>query len=327
MADTTGRVMSDTQKAVLTVLRIAIGWHFLYEGVAKLLTPGWSAAPYLQTSTWIFSDFFRWIAATPWALKATDLFNVWGLTLIGLGLMLGVFTRLVSLFGIALLAMYYLAHPPLLGSDWRLPSEGHYFVVNKNLVELLALSLFAAFPTRALAGLDRLFAGLLGKSKLDEAPDARRLSRRELVGNLAAVPVLGAFAYGAYKKQKFEKVHAITGATITLQEAALKDLKGELPVGAVGNLRMTRLILGCNLIGGWAHSRADPRWRAGPHAWNSRRRRPHGRRQRRVGDTNWTDNSRKTTDSTSQEMTLRGQNPSRTMPNGAPSGATATAPG
>jgi hypothetical protein len=81
------------------------------------------------------------------------------------------------------------------------------------------------------------------------------MSRRDLVGNLAAVPVLGVFAYGAVKKRNFERVHAITGATITLQEAALKDLKGELPVGTLGNLRMSRLILGNNLIGGWAHSR------------------------------------------------------------------------
>ncbi len=259
MAETTGRVLTNTQKAILTILRIAIGWHFLYEGVAKLFTPGWSAAPYLQTSTWIFSDFFRWIASTPWALKATDLFNIWGLMLIGVGLMLGVATRVVSLFGIALLMMYYLAHPPLIGADWRLPAEGHYFIVNKNLVELLALSLFAVFPTQAFAGLDRLFAGLLRRPKPagspESASDARALSRRELVGNLAAVPVLGAFAYGAYKKSDFERVHAITGATITLQEAALKDLKGELPAGTVGNLQMTRLILGCNLIGGWAHSR------------------------------------------------------------------------
>jgi thiosulfate dehydrogenase [quinone] large subunit len=70
--------LREYQKAILTVLRIAIGWHFLYEGVAKIFTPGWSAAPYLQTSTWIFGGFFRWIAATPWALKIVDSINVWG---------------------------------------------------------------------------------------------------------------------------------------------------------------------------------------------------------------------------------------------------------
>jgi uncharacterized membrane protein YphA (DoxX/SURF4 family) len=259
--------LSDAQRTILTVLRMAIGWHFLYEGVVKIFVPGWSAAPYLQTSGWILGDFFRWITATPWALRFVDLFNIWGLTLIGLGLILGCFTRVVSLLGILLLSMYYLAHPPLIASDFRLPAEGHYFVVNKNLIELIALALFVVFPTRAFAGLDRLYRGAIARVKKGlegrAAPAATNtvtpvpesLSRRQLVGNLAAVPVLGLFAYGANKKYDFEKVHAITGATITLEEKGLKDLKGELPVGMLGNLKTSRLILGCNLIGGWAHAR------------------------------------------------------------------------
>jgi uncharacterized membrane protein YphA (DoxX/SURF4 family) len=258
-------LLSNSQKAILTVLRIAIGWHFLYEGVVKVFTPDWSAAPYLQTSGWILSGFFRWIASTPWALAITDVFNIWGLTLIGLCLVLGFLTRCASILGVLLLLMYYLAHPPLLSSDYRLPVEGHYFVVNKNFVELLALALFIVFPTRAFAGLDHLFSTLVGRVRgavqsqaqgavpVDAAPQT--LSRRQWVGNLAAVPVLGLFGYGAYKKRSFEKLHAITGATITLQQTALKDLKGELPSGTVGDLKMSRLILGCNLIGGWAHAR------------------------------------------------------------------------
>ena len=31
----------------LTVLRVVIGWHFLYEGVAKLTSTTWSAAGYM----------------------------------------------------------------------------------------------------------------------------------------------------------------------------------------------------------------------------------------------------------------------------------------
>jgi uncharacterized membrane protein YphA (DoxX/SURF4 family) len=256
----TALALSNWQRAILTILRMAIGWHFLYEGVAKLFTPGWSAAPYLQTSNWIFADFFGWIARTPWALKATDLFNIYGLTLIGIGLIIGCFTRWMSVFGIVLLLMYYLAHPPLIMTDFRVPVEGHYLFINKNLIELLALCIFIAFPTRAFAGLDSLFHELM--QRIRKAPAAGHaaasegaLSRRQLVGNLAAVPVLGVFGYAAYRKRNFEKVHAITGATITLKEAALKDLKGELPSGTVGELKMSRLILGCNLIGGWAHAR------------------------------------------------------------------------
>jgi len=39
---------------LLTVLRILIGWHFLYEGIAKLLSPAWTAKYYLLGSNWIF---------------------------------------------------------------------------------------------------------------------------------------------------------------------------------------------------------------------------------------------------------------------------------
>jgi hypothetical protein len=35
----------------------------------------------------------------------------------------------------------------------------------------------------------------------------------------------------------------------------ISELKGELPKGKLGNLEITRMIMGCNLIGGWAHAR------------------------------------------------------------------------
>lgn len=43
---------------LITVLRILVGWHFLYEGISKLLITGWSAKMYLMESKWIFSGFF-----------------------------------------------------------------------------------------------------------------------------------------------------------------------------------------------------------------------------------------------------------------------------
>ena len=49
----------------LMLLRAGIGWHFLYEGLAKLLTPGWSAASFLLDSTGPFAPLFRAMAASP----------------------------------------------------------------------------------------------------------------------------------------------------------------------------------------------------------------------------------------------------------------------
>jgi len=44
---------------LITLLRILIGWYFLYEGISKLLNTGWSAKMYLMGSKWILSDFFH----------------------------------------------------------------------------------------------------------------------------------------------------------------------------------------------------------------------------------------------------------------------------
>ena len=57
---------------VLVLLRIAIGWHFLFEGLSKLFTPGWTAAEYLATSRWIFAPIFHWMVDTPAVLNAVD---------------------------------------------------------------------------------------------------------------------------------------------------------------------------------------------------------------------------------------------------------------
>lgn len=67
--------------------------------------------------------------------------------------------------------------------------------------------------------------------------------------------MLGVLGIATHRKYAWEKVHAITGATIKLQDLSLKDLKGDLPQGTLGKLKISRLILGGNLIGGYSHSR------------------------------------------------------------------------
>ena len=105
------RDYSTLQLSILLLLRLAIGWHFLYEGVAKIFTPNWSSASYLDSSQWILRDFFQRILAHPDLLKIVDLMNIWGLIFIGIGLILGFFTRFAGVAGMLLLALYYLAHP------------------------------------------------------------------------------------------------------------------------------------------------------------------------------------------------------------------------
>ena len=143
------------QATVLVVLRILIGWHFLYEGLAKLTNPYWSSAGYLSQAQWWFDGTFLNIAASPSALGVVDFLNIWGLILIGLGLTLGCLARHAAIAGVVLLALYYIAAPPFVDFAYSMPSEGSYLVVNKVLIELVALLAIVAFPTSKVFGLDR----------------------------------------------------------------------------------------------------------------------------------------------------------------------------
>ena len=147
------------QSIALVTLRIVIGWHFLYEGLAKLTNPYWTSAGYLAESKGWFGGIFLDLAASPTALTVVDNINVWGLILIGAGLILGAFTRLATLAGVVLLALYYIAAPPLIGLTYAMPTEGSYLIVNKVLIELVALLVLLAFPTQRVVGIDRLIGG------------------------------------------------------------------------------------------------------------------------------------------------------------------------
>jgi thiosulfate dehydrogenase [quinone] large subunit len=146
------------QTIALVTLRVTIGWHFLYEGLAKLTNPYWTSAGYLAESKWWLSGLFLDVAASPRVLTAVDYLNIWGLILIGAGLMLGAFTRLATISGIVLLGLYYLAAPPFIGLTYAMPTEGSYLIVNKVVIELVALVVLLAFPTGRVVGIDRLLA-------------------------------------------------------------------------------------------------------------------------------------------------------------------------
>ncbi len=147
----------------ITLMRVFVGWHFLYEGVAKLTSPSWSAAGYLKQARGPFADLFRSLASQPNLLGYADYITMWGLTLVGLFLILGLFTRVASLAGIAFILMFYLATPPFVGYFYSIPSEGSYLIVNKNLVELGALLVILMTGSGRFAGLDRLLHGLFAR--------------------------------------------------------------------------------------------------------------------------------------------------------------------
>ncbi len=158
--------LSRIQQTGLVLLRTLIGWHFLYEGLVKVVWPAWtragvpfgrfSSAGYLRTSTGPFSEAFRAFADASW-LPWLDLLMAWGLVLVGLGLMLGLFTQLSCAGALALLTLFYLSWLPTRGVA-EPGTEGNYLLVNKNLVEAAAVFVVLAFRTGRIAGLDLLLA-------------------------------------------------------------------------------------------------------------------------------------------------------------------------
>lgn len=147
---------SAPQLTALVMLRVLIGWHFLYEGIAKLFNPYWSSAGYLVEAKWLFSDLFASLVANPQAVKVVDFLNIWGLIAIGLCLIAGFLSTAASIAGIVLLFLYYITNPPIVGFKSSIPAEGSYLIVNKNLIEMAALFVLVLFPTSRIIGLDRL---------------------------------------------------------------------------------------------------------------------------------------------------------------------------
>jgi uncharacterized membrane protein YphA (DoxX/SURF4 family) len=267
-------------KYLLVFLRIAIGWHFLYEGVTKIFMDSWSAAPYLTGSRWLFAPVFHWMASSPTIISIVDFMNIWGMVLIGLGLMIGLLSRWASAAGALLLLFYFLAYPPIPGYTVGVPVEGSYLWVNKTFIEFIVLIVFAFISPEYIPGIDRIYMRWKEEKARQPVPgetaDKENVSdRREAIKNLIGIPAVGAFAYAVYKKKKWdsfeekllkvEGVDANSGATLLkFNYASLNDLKGTVPKGTIpykdingkqAQLELSRLVMGGNLIGGWAHAR------------------------------------------------------------------------
>lgn len=90
--------------------------------------------------------------------------TMWGLAIFGGLLMLGLFSRLSALGGAALLGLFYMAMPPWPGVQ-EIPSIEHNLIVNKVLVEMIALLALAAIPSGKWFGLDAIISAIFQRKK------------------------------------------------------------------------------------------------------------------------------------------------------------------
>ncbi|HCC83336.1 TPA: hypothetical protein DEP96_00640 [Candidatus Uhrbacteria bacterium] len=148
----TDRLMKVTHLPVFGVgfvaLRIAIGLEFFWAGVSKF--GGWSAAGYLQSADGPLANFFHSLAGS----GVVDALNMWGLLLIGAALILGLLVRPASIFGMLLMALYYLAH--FTGNT----ANGY---IETHIIQIAALLMFSAGGAGHIFGLNGLVANMMRK--------------------------------------------------------------------------------------------------------------------------------------------------------------------
>jgi uncharacterized membrane protein YphA (DoxX/SURF4 family) len=93
----------------------------------------------------------------------------WGLFGVGAALLLGLFTRLACVAGSLFLIAFYLAMPPWPGLP-EVAGKGHYFIINENIIETLALLTIAVSRPGSRYGLDA-WIGLLLRPFRRRRPD------------------------------------------------------------------------------------------------------------------------------------------------------------
>lgn len=154
----------DSRSVSLIVLRTLIGWHFLYEAYFKLMSPAWSptgsplkawsSASYLQGASGPLAGIFQRLVNAGWTVWLDRGVKV-ALLLIGLSLILGLFTKVGLWLALAMLTLFYLLYVPTLGIP-QPHNEGTYLIVNKTLIEAAAVAVLLVFDTGKIAGLDLL---------------------------------------------------------------------------------------------------------------------------------------------------------------------------
>jgi thiosulfate dehydrogenase [quinone] large subunit len=130
-------------------LRLMMGYAFFYAGWEKIVSAGgWSASGYLLNAVPQSSplyDTFIWMGSTAWFADFLAIAVPWGELAIGLGLLLGVMTRLAAFFGAFMMLMFYF-------SNWSV----EHGLINGDFAYMLVFLAVAAFGAGRIIGLDPL---------------------------------------------------------------------------------------------------------------------------------------------------------------------------
>ena len=142
----------------ILALRVTMGWVLLQGGVTKLITyldadpaTNWTAAGYLANAIPEgnpFGELWLGMAGSP----MVDILVMWGLTLTGLGLILGAFVRWNAFWGAVMMLMFWAA--ALQGGITAGLPIAHGWVVDDHMVYAALLFGLGAIGAGRILGLD-----------------------------------------------------------------------------------------------------------------------------------------------------------------------------
>jgi thiosulfate dehydrogenase [quinone] large subunit len=136
-------------KLFITLLRVSLGWVFLYQGIVAITDASWSLVPYIQNAK-TFTGFYAGISAEP-MLGYVSLVVKGVFILVGVLLILGLGHRLAPLAGIALMLFFYF---PLLD----FPRVGSvYYIVDEHIMYCFILAYLFVARTAEHFGISKLF--------------------------------------------------------------------------------------------------------------------------------------------------------------------------
>jgi len=129
------------------LIRLSLGWLFLFSGISKINNPNWTAANYIKSAK-TFPGLYEWFAS-PENIGWVNLLNEWGMALIGAALILGIAVRPASLAGFMLMLLYYF---PILD----FPKAGEAYIVDQHIIYAFCLLFIATVRAGQFLGIDGL---------------------------------------------------------------------------------------------------------------------------------------------------------------------------
>ncbi len=144
---------SNLDRGVIFVLRILIGWTFLYAGIWQIWE-NFDTAGFLNHVV-TFHGFFS-VFARPAVLPYTDFLVKWGHLLIGLSLVSGLLVRVSGPFAVLLMITYYFAH-----MQFPFIEDHLNYIVDYHLVYATVIVYLIAHRAGHVWGLDGLVERLL----------------------------------------------------------------------------------------------------------------------------------------------------------------------